>query len=158
MPDWVDKAYNLKNMTTTDKILDILESMTTGSDAMLRTVIHGSSFDANVRLDRKPTPAAILYMAKGFEIEYESGMRYDKTDIEVFFCDRVELGAKGEVVQGVLDSVEPAIDEFLSLVFAEKSWRVEGKVAATTAIGKFDCNVAGYSVQMTLVDRQGRCL
>lgn len=142
----------------TDKILGILESMATGTDAPLKTVIYGSPFDANVRLDRKPDPAAVLYIIKGFEVDTSTGLRYDKVDAEVFFCKRCELAQTGEKTKVVLDSVEPLVNEFMSLLFAEKSWRVSDKLTAVTAIGKFDANVAGYSLQFSLVSRQGNCI
>ena len=145
-------------MQTTDKILSILNSMTVGTDPSLKTVLYESSFGANIRLDRNPDPAAILYLMKGFEIDYSTGLKYDKVDVEIFFGKRCDFAAKGEVIQSVLDSVELIISEFISLVFAEKSWKIEGKIVAQTAIAKFDCNMAGYSLQLTLVDRQGECI
>lgn len=157
MPDWVDKAYNLKNMTTTDKILDILESMTTGSDAMLRTVLYESGFGANVRLDRLPDPAAILYMMQSWTLDTDTMFKHPEVDVEIFFCKRCDLAAKGEKIKETMDEIEPIVDEFISLLLSDKTVAVT-EIKAQTAYGRFDCNVCGYSLQFKVKDRQGRCL
>lgn len=148
-------------MKTLDKILDILSTMATqtGSDAPdLKTVMYASPWDANVRLDRKPTPAAITYLLKGFEVDTSTGMRHDKVDVEVFFCTRCDLATKGEETKSKMETVEPIVDEFISLVYAEKSFKVDGNIVANTAYGKFDTNVCGYSVNFTIVDRVPSCI
>lgn len=171
-------------MEITDKVLEILNTMASAAHAMqglqgvqclqraesmqcvqpeaccgfLRTVMYESGFGANLRLDRKPTPAAILYMAEGFKVDVKSGRRKDSVDVEVFFCERCDLSAKGEAVKAVMDGVEPVVDEFVARVMAEKSWEVADDISVTTAYGKFDTNVCGFSVQLTLVDRKGRCM
>lgn len=175
-------------MRITDKVLEILNSMvrppvpapptvavtgvTAGADGasvrlsygeggccdFLRTVLYESGFGANLRLDRKPTPAAILYMAEGFKVDVKSGRRKDSVDVEVFFCERCDLSAKGEAVKAVMDGVEPVVDEFVARVMAEKSWEVADDISVTTAYGRFDASVVGFSVQLTLTDRRGQCM
>ena len=144
-------------MQITDKILEILNTLASGSDPMLQTVIHANAFDSNVRLDRKATPAAILYMLNGWTMDVSTAFKRKSVDVEIFFCDRYDLNAKGEVIQQVLDSIEPICDEFISLVLDEHGWIVSD-VKAVTAYGKFDTNVCGYSIQMRLTDKQGVCL
>ena len=144
-------------MAITDKILEILNALASGSDPLVKTVIHANAFDSNVRLDRNETPAAILYMIDGWSVDVSTAFKRKSVDIEVFFCERYQLNAKGEVIQQVLDTVEPICDEFISLVLSERSWEVS-EIKAQTAYGRFDTNVAGYSIQMKLTERQGQCL
>ena len=141
-------------MKIVDKILDILNSM---SD--VETVLYESSFGVNIRLDRRPTPAAIVYLLQNFDIDLSSGLRKDYVDVEVFFCTRCDFAAKGEEIKGVMETLEPTVDEFVSRVLADKSMVLEGdKVSVTTAYGSFDCNVCGWSLQMKVGDKQGRCV
>ena len=144
-------------MTTTDKILDILNSMTTGSYALLNTVLYESGFGANVRLDRLPDPAAILYMLQSWTLDTSTKLKHPEVDCEIFFCKRCELASKGEKIKEVIDTVEPIVDEFISLLLSDKSIIVN-EIKAQTAYGRFDCNVCGYSLQFTVKDKQGVCL
>ena len=143
-------------MTTTDAILSILESMASGSDPMLKTVLYESAFGGNVRLDRKPTPSAIVYLLQSWRLDTERGLKHREVDAEVFFCERADLNAKGDAIKGVMDSLEPIVDEFVSLLLSEPSFEVS-EIRATAAYGKFDTNVCGYSLQFTAVERQGVC-
>ena len=125
----------------------------------VRTVIYSDDYDTNVRIDRKPTPAALLYTLEGFEIGTKDGIRKDSVEVEVFFFDRCTFAAKGETTKTVMERVEPVVGEFVARVMSERSWVVDGdKIEVTAAVGKFDANVAGWSVQLKLTERQGRCL
>lgn len=172
-------------MQITDKILEILNDMSAPQPPLqglqhaaclqqaqslqclepepccgwVRTVMYESAFGANLRLDRQPTPAAILYMADGFTVDLKSGLRKDTVDVEVFFCERCDFAAKGEKVKETMDKVEPIVNEFLSRVFAEKTLEVVGnEIKVTTAYGKFDTTTVGYTVELSLADRRGKCL
>ena len=144
-------------MQITDRILEILNNMASGSDPLVKTVLYESAFGSNVRLDRNETPAAILYLLEGFKVDVDRAFKYKSVDVEVFFCSRVDLNAKGSVIKGVMDSLEPIVDEFISEVLGEKTWDVS-QIKAQCAYGKFDCNVCGYSLTFTLEERQGSCL
>lgn len=140
-------------MQITDKILDILHSING-----IKTVIHDTPFSTNVRLDRRETPTAILYMLNEFSIDITKGIRRESVDIEIFFCDRVDLAAKGEIVQQKLDTLLPYVYQFITSVLNEKTLTVESEtVNVKCAIGKFDCNVCGWSLEMKLTERQGHC-
>ena len=141
-------------MQITDKILNILRSING-----IKTVIHDTPFSTNVRLDRRETIAAILFMVQEFSIDIKSGMRKDSVSLEVFICDRCDLAAKGEIIEGVLDGIRPVVNEFLSLVLNEKSWVVDGdEIKVRLSYGKFDCNVVGYSIELNLTEKQGHCI
>lgn len=141
-------------MRIVDKILDILNSM----DG-IETVLYESGFGSNIRLDRRPTPAAIVYLLRSFDIDLSNGLRKDRVDIEVFFCTRCDFAAKGEVVKADMESLEPLVDEFVSRVLSDKELVLEGeRISVTTAYGSFDSNVCGWSLQMKVGEKQGRCL
>ncbi len=141
-------------MQIIDKILNILHSI-----SGIETVMHDTSFSANVRLDRQNTPAAILYMLNEFSVDITKGIRRESADIEIFFCDRVDLAAKGEVVQQKLDTLLPYVNQFIASVLNEKTLMVENEtVNVKCAIGRFDCNVCGWSLEMKIAERQGGCI
>lgn len=144
-------------MQTTDKILDILNTMATGSDG-LQTVMYASPWDTNIRIDRNPTPAAIVYLIDGFTIDTSTGKRRNKCSVEIFFCTRCDFAAKGEVIKETMETVEPLVDEFVSLLYADKSLLVDEKIVCRAAYGRFDAHVCGYSLQCEVAERVATCL
>ena len=125
----------------------------------LNTVFYESGYGTNLRIDRKPTPAAVLYLIQGFEIGLKGGTRKDNVELEVFIFDRVDLAAKGEKVQEKLDSLMPLVNEFITLLASDKNLVMDGdKVEVQMAYGQFGTNVAGWSLQLKLYERQGRCI
>lgn len=141
-------------MQIVDKILNILHSI-----SGIETVIYDTSFSVNVRLDRQNTPASILYMLNEFSIDITKGIRRESADIEIFFCDRVDLAAKGEIVQQKLDTLLPYVNQFIASVLNEKTLIVESEtVNVKCAIGRFDCNVCGWSLEMKVAEKQGHCI
>lgn len=138
-------------MELQDKILAILNSM-----QEISTVIYGSGFDANVRLDRKPDPAAIVYLLQSWSIDVTKMMKRKECDIAIYFCKRYDFGAKGEVVKSVIDTVEPIVDEFIGRMLDDKSIIVS-QVKAQASYGNFDCHTCGYTVTFHAEEKQGTC-
>ncbi len=141
-------------MQIVDNILSKLNSI----DG-LETVFYESGFGTNLRIDRKPTPAAVLYLIQGFEIGLNGGIRKDNVDLEVFFFDRIDLSAKGEAVQAKMDELLPLVNGFVSLLASDKTLVLDGDtIKVQAAYGKFDTNVCGWSLQLKLTEKQGHCI
>lgn len=151
-------------MQITDKILEILNGMLCTepevcSGSCLQTVIYDTEYSTNVRIDRKQTPAALFYSLPSFTVTGKNGLRKDSAEIEVFFFDRCTFAAKGETTKTVMDRVEPIALEFITRIMSEPTLVVENdNIEVVAAVGKFDANVAGWSVQMRITEKQGRCL
>lgn len=140
-------------MLIVDKILNLLRSV----DG-IETVLYESGFGTNVRLDRKPTPSAILYLLQQYTVDLVKGVKREILDVEVFVCDRADLAAKGEVVQQKLDTIKPLVDQFIALLVGERTLLLDGdSIDVTMAYGKFDANVVGYSLQFKVSERQATC-
>lgn len=141
-------------MQLTNKILNILNSITG-----IKTVLYESGAGTNLRLDRRETPAAILYMLQEYTIDLAKGIKREIVDVEVFICDRCDLAAKGEVVQQKLDTLLPYVNQFVALLTSEKTLLLDGdNISVQMAYGKFDTNVVGYSLQFKVSERQGTCI
>ena len=141
-------------MQLTNKILNILNSITG-----IKTVLYESGYGTNLRLDRRETPAAILYMLQEYTIDLAKGVKREIVDVEVFICDRCDLAAKGEVVQQKLDTLQPYVNQFVALLTSEKTLLLDGdSINVQMAFGKFDTNVCGYSLQFKASERQGGCI
>lgn len=141
-------------MQLTNKILNILNSITG-----IKTVLYESGYGTNLRLDRRETPAAILYMLQEYTIDLAKGIKREIVDVEVFICDRCDLAAKGEVVQQKLDTLQPYVNQFVALLTSEKTLLLDGdSINVQMAYGKFDTNVCGYSLQFKVSERQGGCI
>ena len=140
-------------MQLTNKILNILNSITG-----IKTVLYESGYGTNLRLDRRETPAAILYMLQEYTIDLAKGVKREIVDVEVFVCDRCDLAAKGEVVQQKLDTLLPYVNQFVALLTSEKTLLLDGdSISVQMAYGKFDTNVCGYSLQFKVSERQATC-
>lgn len=125
----------------------------------LETVLYESGFGTNLRIDRKPTPAAVLYMLQTYSVSLNGNTKKDSVDLEVFIFDRCDLAAKGEVVQEKLDTLQPFVNQFIALLANDKSLLLDGNtVTASMAYGQFDAHVCGWSLQLKLTERQGICI
>lgn len=141
-------------MQIRDNILQCLQAVTG-----LQTVFDESPAGTNLRIDRKQTPAAVLYTLKGFAIDTSTGVRKDTVDAEVFIFDRCDISAKGEAITAKLETLEPMVDEFVSGIMDVKGWNVENdRIEVRTAVGAFDTNVVGFSLEFKVTERQGRCI
>ena len=140
-------------MLIVDKILNLLRSV----DG-IETVLYESGFGTNVRIDRRATPAAILYLLQQYDIDLSKGVKREIVDVEVFVCDRCDLAAKGEVVQQKLDALLPMVNQFVALLTSERTLLLDGdSISVQMAYGKFDTNVCGYSLQFKVSERQASC-
>ena len=125
----------------------------------LETVFHESGYGANLRIDRNPTPAAVLYMLQSYNVNLKGNSKKDSVDLEVFIFDRCDLAAKGEVVQEKLDTLQPFVNQFIALLANDKTLVLDGDtIEVQMAYGRFDCNVVGWSLQLKLTERQGSCI
>ncbi len=138
-------------MKTTDTILQLLRD-----DSRISTVLYESPYSANLRIDRLPSPYAILYLVQSMDVDVR-GSRYFKTlDIELFICKPTDLSAKGEDVQAACDALVPVAETFISKLYDSHLFDF-GPVKIRQATGKFDKNVSGLSLELTLKERQPVC-
>ena len=125
----------------------------------LETVFHESGYGANLRIDRNPTPAAVLYMLQSYNVNLKGNSKKDSVELEVFIFDRCNLAAKGEEVQAKLDALTPFVNQFIALLANDKTLVLDGDtIEVVMAYGKFDTNVCGWSLQLKLSERQGSCI
>ena len=144
---------------TSDATADMSYESGGGKCGWIKTVMFDTEYSANVRIDKKKTPAALFYSLPSFTVTGKNGLRKDSAEIEVFFFDRCTFAAKGETTKTVMDGVEPIALEFIARVMSEPTLVVENdNIEVVAAVGKFDANVAGWSVQMRITEKQGRCL
>ena len=141
-------------MVLSDKVLDILNDMES-----IETVIYDSGFSANVRLDRKATPAAILYLMTDWELDISKGVLKESADMEVFFCKRAEHDIKGEDKDIIVTETYELAKEFLGLLLEDKTITVvDDSIKMRATYGKFDSFVVGCSLHIKIEERQGSCL
>ena len=151
-------------MKLTNKVLSILNSMLppetpTEGVEYLQTVLYDSAWSTNVRIDRRPTPAALLYLVTDWGLDIGSGTAKESAELEVFFFDRAKFDATGEEKDVIVSKMEKYAREFISLVLSDKSIRVlDDTVRLRSAYGQFDAFVVGVSVHLKLEVRQGECI
>lgn len=138
-------------MQTIDTILQLLRD-----DSRIGTVLYESPYSANLRIDRLPSPYAILYLVQSMDVDVR-GSRYFKTlDIELFICKPTDLSAKGEDVQAACDDLMPIVETFISNLYDSRLFDFDS-VKIRQAVGKYDKNVSGLALEMTLKERQPTC-
>lgn len=141
-------------MNIKDKIITILNSI---SD--LKTIIYDSGYSSNVRLDRGSVPACIFYLIKDYELDLSKGIQREIANIQLFFCDRVNLDAKGEEKDVIVENMSIIAKEFLYKLIAEGNLNIENdSVKLRTTWGEFDCFVAGMNIELKISEKQGSCL
>lgn len=138
-------------MQTIDYILNTLRE-----DSRIGTVLYESPYSANLRIDRLPSPYAILYLIQSMDVDV-SGNRYFKTlSIELFLCKPTDLSADGAKVQAACDDMIPIAENFIHKLADSRLFEFD-KVKMRQAYGKFDKNVSGLSIEIDLKERIPTC-
>lgn len=136
------------------KVLDILNGMTG-----IQTVMFDSGNSANVRIDRKPTPAALLYTLPDWTLDISRGTAKEKADIQVFFFERVDFDSKAESKLETFENTNILAREFIRELLSDGEIMVlDEEVKITAAYGKFDSFVAGCTVNITIEEKKPACL
>ena len=138
-------------MTTIDTILQLLNE-----DTHIATVLYESPYSANLKIDRKPSPYAIVYLVQSMDIDVR-GSRYFRTlDLEVFFCKPTDLSADGATIQAVCDQMMPMVEDFLHRLQDTRLFEFDS-VKCRQAVGRFDKNVSGLVLELTISERKPVC-
>lgn len=142
-----------------DIILETLEEI-----PGIQTILYENAFSANVVLDRKPCPAAILYTITDYTFDISKGIYKESTEASIFFCDIMPQ------VNSFSNDTEPIIERMLAIakdflrVLLEKlkennMYLENNTLELRTTFGKFDKHVCGVSISnLQIKNRQGSCL
>lgn len=151
-------------MKLINKVLTILESMTPPENPVegqeyIQTIIYDSGFSANVRIDRKTSPIALVYMLSDWTLNTNSTSYTEEANIQVFFCDRANFDSIGESKDVIVQRMESIAKQFLSLILSDRTIKlVDDKVKIKSSYGKFDSFVVGVTVNLKIEERQPSCL
>lgn len=138
----------------TNKVLAILNDI-----ADLETVIYDNSYSANVRIDRKPTPAALLYTLPDWTLDIGHGNSKERSEIQVFFFNRANFDCKAEDKLDIIEDMNLLAREFVYTLLNDNTVRVvDDEVKMTSSFGEFDAFVIGVVVKLTLEERQPSCI
>lgn len=131
---------------TIQSFLDFLTGLDKG------VPVYGTPFDVNIKLDRKQGPFLITYMVQNVDLDLRMGRYIPTYNFKMFICDRVSLNAKGEVVQEIIDNMMALTIEVLTAI--KNHYNVlESNFRLSTSWGKYDCNVAGVSLEFSIKDK-----
>lgn len=151
-------------MIIVDKIRAILNTMlppenpVEGAD-YVKTVFYTSSWDSNLRIDRKPTPLALLLLISDWTIDISRGTKKESGELQVFFADRAKFDSTGEQKDVIVKRMEELATEFIAKVMADKSIRIiDDSVKMRSSYGSWDTFVVGVSVTMRIEEKRGSCL
>lgn len=136
------------------KILDILNDMTG-----IQTVMFDNGSSSNVRIDRKPTPAALLYTLPDWTLDISHGTAKERADIQVFFFERVDFDSKAESKLETFENTNSLAREFVNILLSDSTVKVlDDTIKITASYGSFDSFVAGCVVNITIEEKQGSCI
>lgn len=137
-----------------NKVLAILNDI-----AEIQTVLYDNGSSSNVRIDRRPTPAALLYTLPDWTINVSKGNAVEGAEIQVFFFDRVNFDSKAEDKLTVFEETELLAREFIYRLLNDSTIRVlDDTIKITASYGSFDSFVAGCVVNLTIEEKQGSCI
>ena len=137
-----------------NKILDILNDI----DG-IQTVMFDNGHSANVRIDRKQTPAALLYTLPEWTLDISHGTAKERADIQVFFFERVKFDSTAETKLDIFENTNLLAREFVSILLSDSTVRVlDDEIKVTACYGEFDAMVAGCTINLELEMKQGECL
>lgn len=137
-----------------NKVLDILNSTES-----IQTVLFDNGHSSNVRIDRKPTPAALLYTLPEWFLDIGQGSSKERAEIQVFFFERVNFDSKAEDKLNIFENMGEISREFIYRLLNDSTIRViEDEIKITACYGEFDAFVAGCVVNITIEEKQGSCL
>lgn len=140
-------------MEIIDKIKNILNSLED-----IKTVMYESAFGANLRVDRKEAPFAIMYTVADYQLDMSRNLK-EGCNIEIFFAERGKLGDTGDNDQVIIDRTMGYARQFLAVLRQEKSIVIENDpVTVKSAYGRYDAHLVGVSVELQLRDRQAHCI
>lgn len=138
----------------TNKVLAILNDI-----AGIQTVMFDNSHSTNVHIDRKPTPAALLYTLPDWNLDISHGTAKESADIQVFFFDRTGFDVKAEDKLDIFENMGETAREFIYRLLNDNTVRVlDNTVKITATYGEFDSFVCGCTVNLTIEEKQGECL
>lgn len=152
-------------MVLVSKVLTILNSMLTPESPIegqeyLNTVMYDSGFSANVRIDRKPMPMALLYLLNDWTIDLTKATAVkEQANLQIFFADVANFDSKGEDKDIIVSRMETLAKEFIRKVLEDRSIViVDDKIKIQSSYGKFDKFVVGVTVNLKIEERQPSCL
>lgn len=141
-------------MILTDKILAILREMNS-----VETVLYDSGFSANVRIDRKEGPYALLYLLTDWAIDVSKGTAKEAAEIEVFFFDKGNFDSTGEEKDVTVKAMSVIALEFVAKLMTDKTITVkDDTIKMRSTYGRYDKFCVGVSVHVNIEAKQGTCI
>lgn len=151
-------------MTLVNKILTILNSMLPPENPIegqeyIQTIIYDSAWSANVRVDRKSSPIALVYLLSDWTLNTNSLVYKEAANIQIFFADRANFDSKGEDKDAIVQRMEAIAKEFLSLVISDREIKLlDDNVKIQSSYGRFDSFMVGVTLNLRIEERQSSCL
>lgn len=137
-----------------NKVLDILDNIES-----IQTVLFDNGNSADVRIDRKPTPAALLYTLPAWNLDISGGVSRENADIQVFFFERAKFDSKSEEKLDIFENTGDMAREFIYKLLNDSSIRViDDSVKINAVYGEFDAFVCGCTVNITIEEKQPSCI
>lgn len=137
-----------------NKVLAILNDI-----AEIQTVLYDNSHSANVRIDRKPCPAALVYTLPDWTLDISKGNAKERAEIQVFFFKPASFDCKAEDKLSIIEDMNLIAREFIYDLLNDKTIKViEDEVSLKAVFGEFDKFVVGVTLDITIEDRQGECI
>lgn len=135
-------------------VLDTLHTLPS-----VNTVLYETTYYSNIKLDRLNPNFAICYLVTNQTIDISLRRFTDSVDVEIFFCDTLPFDSDGEAIQTIVDVQTTIAKSFISALYDIKDIVIDNDVVnLKTAYGKFDKNVAGVTVDLTIKSKKAECI
>ena len=156
--DKTAKNFKMGNTSSSQEIVDKILNILNQIDE-LKTVIYDQDFSANVHIDRKPTPGALIYCLPDWNLNIKTGLTKESADFQIFFFTPTQLDIKAEDKLSDIENMYQITRDFLSKLLKDNTIRViDDNVVIKATYGKFDKFVCGVSLQIKIEQKQGYCI
>lgn len=113
---------------------------------------------ANVRLDKESFPIVIDILPVSGEMSMRAGQHKDAPNCLLFFCDKTELDFDAEVNQMIIERMKVKAMQFIDACNdSGLFYPINENVPYQVLYDKFDVNVTGISISLTLKQANGVC-
>lgn len=147
-------------MRIVDNVEQILEKLKTQTVPAIDNYQYNSPFRANVVLDKGCQGVqAVLYLIRDWSVDYHSIYDVERADVKLLFCKKCKQDFTGEQVDDIIDECKSAalkfiveLDNSLTIKHTRDSYSIQ------SVFDKFDVNVAGVILNLSLKEVKGECI
>lgn len=145
-------------MQINNRILTILGTLKT--DSIITDVVYEVPSTANIVLDNKQMPLALVFCVEGWKVSANSGLAQESADVSVFIIDRVsKLDFSGTNVSTKIASCSNIAMAVIARIMADSKLQIESDVDVKAIYPEsFDTAECGVNIKFSCKYNGSKCV